>query len=112
MLPPLSQTRFKKSVTFVTFHAFYKGNLSNKLHSTVSSSAIPYLSYFTAHGWMPSGLGDLLLFILLFFFFSVFLNPLLLTLQSETSSHTRRTFLESFMESTDAKILFNFSAMA
>lgn len=63
------QTHFKKSVTFVAFHDFYKGNLSNKLHSTVSSSAILYLSCFTARGWMPSGLGDLLLFILLYFFF-------------------------------------------
>lgn len=68
VLPSHPQTHFKKSVTFVAFHDFYKGNLSNKLHSTVSSSAIPYLSCFTARGWMPSGLGDLLLFILLYFF--------------------------------------------
>lgn len=71
VLPSHPQTHFKKSVTFVAFHDFYKGNLSNKLHSTVSSSAIPYLSCFTARGWMPSGLGDLLLFILLYFFFSL-----------------------------------------
>lgn len=85
VLPSHPQTRFKKSVTFVAFHDFYKGNLSNKLHSTVSSSAIPYLSCFTACGWMPSGLGDLLLFILLYFFF--FINPLLLALECETISH-------------------------
>lgn len=86
VLPSHPQTCFKKSVTFVTFHDFYKGNLSNKLHSTVSSSAVPYLSCFTARGWMPSGLGDRLLFILLYFFF--FINPLLLALESETISHT------------------------
>lgn len=85
MLPSHSQTHFKKSVTFVAFHDFYKGNLSNKLHSTVSSSAIPYLSCFTACGWMPSGLGDLLLFILLYFFFLCKPSS---TLESETISHT------------------------
>lgn len=111
MLPPYSQTHFKKSVTYVTFHAFYKGNLSTKLQSTVSSSAVPYLSYFTARGWVPSGLGDLLLFILRYFFL----------LSKPFSTHTLdwnyflhlltekgdwcRAFLDAFTESTDAEIL-------
>lgn len=111
MLPPHSQTHFKKSVTYVTFHAFYKGNLSTKLQSTVSSSAVPYLSYFTARGWVPSGLGDLLLFILRYFFL----------LSKPFSTHTLdwnyflhlltekgdwcRAFLDASTESTDAEIL-------
>lgn len=118
MLPSHSQTHFKKSVTFVAFHDFYKGNLSNKLHSTVSSSAIPYLSCFTARGWMPSGLGDLLLFILLYFFFlckpsstrtwiwNYFSH--LLTEKGEWC----RALLGSSTKSTDAKILFNFSDLS
>lgn len=86
MLPLHSKAHFKASVTFVTLYAFYKGNLSNKLCIAVRRSAIPYLSYFTACGWMPSCLGDLLLFILLYFFF---LSLVPLMLRSEARSHTR-----------------------
>lgn len=114
-----SQTHFKKSVTFVAFHDFYKGNLSNKLHSTVSSSAIPYLSCFTARGWMPSGLGDLLLFILLYFFFFLSKPASTRTWIWNYFSHLLtekgelcRAFLGSSTESTDAKILFNFSDLS
>lgn len=115
VLPSHPQTHFKKSVTFVAFHDFYKGNLSNKLHSTVSSSAIPYLSCFTACGWMPSGLGDLLLFILLYFFFPYKPSSTCTWIWNYFShllTEKGEPLLGSSTESTDAKILFNFSDLS
>lgn len=44
---------------------WYQPGVSNKLHSTVTRQAIPYLSSFKITGWTSSGPADIWLFFLL-----------------------------------------------